>query len=401
MTSGPAAEPVTITPPPCTAGYFSSSGDAPCTAASPGYYVSGSGAKSQTACPLGYYQPCSAASSCDEASPGRYVDATGSSAQHPCTAGYYQPDSGASSCIAAGLGYFVATSGQAGEVACPAGETTLMVASTACVAPTTLTASSVNKEPGLTVFSARLTLTLDGKSIGGQTIVFKIGSATVCTAVTASNGTASCSAVITLNKYSTRTATPQATPATPPTSRPPQPAASTQPLLELAGDREAAVVLTAPWHERDTRSLVEHFGMDVFSPSPDTPDDLVQNYGIALERIPDGWRSPDLAWLRTANDGHAHHFGAGDVLPIGVAAFPGRARNDLVLWIASRRAIVTGDALVDFGRGFEIPPEVLQHGATRNQVAQSLRPLLDLRVDLVLPAHGHPTDRAALERALS
>jgi hypothetical protein len=30
-----------------------------------------------------------------------------------------------------------------------------------------------------------------------------------------------------------------------------------------------------------------------------------------------------------------------------------------------------------------------------------LRPLLDLPVELVLPAHGEPTDRAALERMLS
>jgi hypothetical protein len=30
-----------------------------------------------------------------------------------------------------------------------------------------------------------------------------------------------------------------------------------------------------------------------------------------------------------------------------------------------------------------------------------LRPLLDLPVELVLPAHGEPTDRAALERVLS
>lgn len=170
-------------------------------------------------------------------------------------------------------------------------------------------------------------------------------------------------------------------------------------VLELAGDRDPAVVLTAPWHERDTRHLVERFGMDVFTPSPDTEDDLVQKYGIARERIPDDWR-PDLAWLLAANDGSTHHFAAGDLLPIGVEAFPGRARNDVVLWIESRRAIVTGDALVDFGRGFEIPAEVLEHGMTREQVAQGLRPLLDLRVGLVLPAHGLPTDRAALERAL-
>jgi hypothetical protein len=33
--------------------------------------------------------------------------------------------------------------------------------------------------------------------------------------------------------------------------------------------------------------------------------------------------------------------------------------------------------------------------------APRLRPLLDLPVELVLPAHGEPTDRAALERVLS
>jgi hypothetical protein len=64
-------------------------------------------------------------------------------------------------------------------------------------------------------------------------------------------------------------------------------------------------------------------------------------------------------------------------------------------------AVVAGDALVDFGRGFEVPREVLQHGVTREQVIEDLRPLLQLPVEVVLPAHGAPTDRAALERALS
>jgi hypothetical protein len=63
--------------------------------------------------------------------------------------------------------------------------------------------------------------------------------------------------------------------------------------------------------------------------------------------------------------------------------------------------LVAGDSLVDFGRGFEVPPEVLQHGVTREQVVDDLRPLLRLPVEFVLPAHGAPTDRGALERALS
>jgi hypothetical protein len=70
-----------------------------------------------------------------------------------------------------------------------------------------------------------------------------------------------------------------------------------------------------------------------------------------------------------------------------------------VLWIESRRAVVAGDALVDFGRGLEIPQESLTKGVTREQVVEGLRPLLALPVEVVLPAHGAPTDRAALERA--
>jgi len=71
-----------------------------------------------------------------------------------------------------------------------------------------------------------------------------------------------------------------------------------------------------------------------------------------------------------------------------------------VLWVESRRAVVCGDSLVDFGRGFELN-EWLRGGVTREQVVEGLRPLLELPVEVVLPAHGAPTDRAALERALT
>ena len=37
-------------------------------------------------------------------------------------------------------------------------------------------------------------------------------------------------------------------------------------------------------------------------------------------------------------------------------------------------------------------------GVTGEQVVERLRPLLELPVELVLPVHGAPTDRAALER---
>jgi glyoxylase-like metal-dependent hydrolase (beta-lactamase superfamily II) len=179
------------------------------------------------------------------------------------------------------------------------------------------------------------------------------------------------------------------------------PLAVPEALLGLAGERETAVVLTAPWHERDARNLVERFGAPVFTPPPDTPADLMRKYRLSAGEIPEGWHSPDLDWLLVDGRGEAHVYGAGDRLPGGVEAFPGRAHNDLVLWIESVGAIVAGDALADFGRGFEVPQEVLQHGVTREQVVRDLRTPLELPVEFVLPAHGEPTNRAALERALS
>jgi hypothetical protein len=87
-------------------------------------------------------------------------------------------------------------------------------------------------------------------------------------------------------------------------------------LLELAADREPVVVLTAPWHERDARSLVERFGTPVFTPPPDTADDLVRKYGITHEQAAGG--SPDVAWLPAGDGGEAHLYAAGDRLPIGL-----------------------------------------------------------------------------------
>jgi glyoxylase-like metal-dependent hydrolase (beta-lactamase superfamily II) len=75
--------------------------------------------------------------------------------------------------------------------------------------------------------------------------------------------------------------------------------------------------------------------------------------------------------------------------------------NDLVLWIESRRAVIAGDTLVDFGQGLEIPVEWLPQSVTRQQVADGLRSLLELPVEVVLATHGGPTDKAALERALA
>jgi hypothetical protein len=53
------------------------------------------------------------------------------------------------------------------------------------------------------------------------------------------------------------------------------------------------------------------------------------------------------------------------------------------------------------GQGLEIPASWLLEGVTVEQVATGLRPLLEKPVEFVLPTHGEPTDRAALEHALA
>src|SRR5437868_10689804 len=75
-------------------------------------------------------------------------------------------------------------------------------------------------------------------------------------------------------------------------------------ILELAADREPVVVLTAPWHERETRSLVERLRAPVFTPPPDTQDDLVRKYGVTPEQAAAG--SPDVAWLLAGDRGDGH-----------------------------------------------------------------------------------------------
>jgi glyoxylase-like metal-dependent hydrolase (beta-lactamase superfamily II) len=143
---------------------------------------------------------------------------------------------------------------------------------------------------------------------------------------------------------------------------------------ELAAGRETAIVLTSPWHARDALSLAERLGAPLYVPPPDEGD-------------------PDPV--------PGHVFRAGDGLPVGVEARPGMEPNDLVLWVESRGALVAGDTLIDRGEGLEFPVEWANKGVPPEEIRESLMPLLELPVELVLATHGGPFDRAALERALS
>ena len=167
----------------------------------------------------------------------------------------------------------------------------------------------------------------------------------------------------------------------------------------LADGRETAIVLTAPWHERDAQQLVERLGVPVLTPLPDSAQDLMDTYGITAEQAGDG--SPDLVWLLREAKGEAIIYSPGDRLPFGADVFRGHRQNDTVLWVESHGAVISGDTLVDFGNGLEINERWRPPGVTREEIAARLRPLLELPVEHVLATHGGPTDRAALERALS
>jgi glyoxylase-like metal-dependent hydrolase (beta-lactamase superfamily II) len=146
------------------------------------------------------------------------------------------------------------------------------------------------------------------------------------------------------------------------------------PVAELAHSRDVAIVLTCPWHARDARSLAERYGAAVVSPPPDRPDE--------------DWIAEQI-------------FTAGDRLAIGIEVFPGMERNDLVLWHARRRVLIVGDTLIDRGPGLEFPTEWANKGIPPEEILAALQPLRELPVELVLPTHGAPADRASLERALT
>ncbi|MGN6378712.1 MAG: hypothetical protein ACTHNU_07145, partial [Gaiellales bacterium] len=137
--------------------------------------------------------------------------------------------------------------------------------------------------------------------------------------------------------------------------------------------------------------------LPIHTPPADTWQDWVAKFGVDADRVR-GMESDDHAWLR-AGEGEGHFHGPG-AWPYGITSYAGREDNDLVFWLPWVNGIVAGDSLADFGDGLDIQLGGRKH-VTREDVVQRLRPLLDLPIELVLPAHGEPTDRATLARVLS
>ena len=99
----------------------------------------------------------------------------------------------------------------------------------------------------------------------------------------------------------------------------------------------------------------------------------------------------------------ARYDGELDRLPGGVRSFPAERQQEVALWLEDARALVFGDAVLgDQSGGLRVCPW-FKFADERKRTVEALRPLLELPIELVLPAHGNVVledGRAALARAL-
>jgi glyoxylase-like metal-dependent hydrolase (beta-lactamase superfamily II) len=87
-------------------------------------------------------------------------------------------------------------------------------------------------------------------------------------------------------------------------------------------------------------------------------------------------------------------FRVGDPLPAGLRALEARPRSEVLFWEPRSRALIVGDALLgdgERGDGLHTCPASWLPGAiTLADLRASLRPALELPVEMVLASHGAP-----------
>lgn len=145
----------------------------------------------------------------------------------------------------------------------------------------------------------------------------------------------------------------------------------------LDGDLERlglplAVVVTLVHHERSAAEIADRYGARVLAEERTAP---------SLERR------------------EVEPFRAGDALPGGALSLDAHKRGEVLVWIPAHGALVAGDVLVGTPDGgvAVCPDSWLAAGLRGAALRAALRPLLDLPVRLVLPAHGEPVLSGAAE----
>jgi glyoxylase-like metal-dependent hydrolase (beta-lactamase superfamily II) len=142
------------------------------------------------------------------------------------------------------------------------------------------------------------------------------------------------------------------------------------------------VLLTVFWHVRSTAEVVDRYD--------------------ARTWVPMTARAPVARRIGAVSD----PFRPGDRLPGGIEAQRTARRTEVVYWIPEQRALVPGDVLLGAdGGGVRLCPDSwLPEKTSREDLARSLRPLLDLPVERILVSHGEPVlsgGGEALTRALA
>ena len=147
-------------------------------------------------------------------------------------------------------------------------------------------------------------------------------------------------------------------------------------LESLARERgEVTVALTCQWHSRSAGELQERLGARVYAPAPH-----------------DGEVRLDAERVRP-----------GETISGGVEVRPTSYAGEVALWIPEHAALAFGDAVLGGGpAGARIQETWLPKDVTLEQHRAALHPLLELPVELLLPAHGEPAEngREALRQAL-
>ncbi|MBA2536947.1 MAG: MBL fold metallo-hydrolase [Actinobacteria bacterium] len=151
--------------------------------------------------------------------------------------------------------------------------------------------------------------------------------------------------------------------------------------VERAG-KPVAVLLTVFWHARSAETILER-------------------YDSATVWAHEGAESEIAKRTRFTNS-----FAPGDPLPGQVEAFEANRRGEALFWIPEHRALVAGDVFLGTpGGGVRTCPDSwLPNGVEPWEFRASLRPVLELPVEIVLLAHGGPileNGRDALRRALA
>jgi hypothetical protein len=83
-----------------------------------------------------------------------------------------------------------------------------------------------------------------------------------------------------------------------------------------------------------------------------------------------------------------------EIPPAGIEAVPSFFAEETAFWLPAHKAIVLGDGIAD---GHTAP---IEWETDDPEASTRLRALLELPFDLVLPTHGEITDRAGFEASL-